>query len=344
MSTRGRDGETFGSLLLVLFGSLLLLLTPAPTAAYMVTGESIEWALATSERVVAGKVISVDSMTGQDRKVFQAVTIAISRTLKGKAAERETFVLPADIDRSYASQWLEEGIPLLFFLNRNNAKEIAIPADKAAWALRSTWRIPCAVPLGKSRRDRRETMRVFTCDFDMLSDKDAILNFVEKTAKAATKDLAVKSYTVEVPDNSAAARELNAGSAVLLIVPMDARLEARGQDWCKSALAEERYKGALILRHFKSKRNIALLKPLLDDPTNAESSKYSGGPDKPGLQLVYRKKAYWVRQAAYTSLEKLGVKVARPLLSVLLEGHDEPDADVGEDLFNPDDDAPDGRR
>jgi hypothetical protein len=353
---RSTHGVKLASVLAALLGCLSLLLMPARTHAYMVTGESIEWVLATSERVVVGKAVSVDSIKGLHGKAFQAVTIAISRTLKGKAAERETFVLPGDIARSYALQWIEDGGERLFFLNRNEPEEIPIPADKPAWALRTSGRIPSAVLLGKSNENRRETMRVFTCDFDMLTDKDAILNFVEKTVKAMPKNVTPKSYTLETPGESAASIELSGGSAVLLVVPMDAKLETRGQEWCKSKAADERqpwskseaanerYKGALILRNFKSDRNITILKSLLDDPANTEAWKYSGGPEKPGLQLVYRKTAYYVRQAAYTSLNKLGVKVAKPLLSVLLEGHDEPDADIGEDLFNPDDDPPGARR
>ena len=51
---------------------------------------------------------------------------------------------------------------------------------------------------------------------------------------------------------------------------------------------------------------------------------YHTVPGKTELELVYRKKVYDVRQAAFAALCKLGVKVDTPVLEELLEGKDEP--------------------
>jgi hypothetical protein len=45
-------------------------------------------------------------------------------------------------------------------------------------------------------------------------------------------------------------------------------------------------------------------------------------PGKAVLELVYRKKWYYVRQAAFDSLRALGAKVEQPVLEELLEGRD----------------------
>ena len=71
--------------------------------------------------------------------------------------------------------------------------------------------------------------------------------------------------------------------------------------------------------------NIAILKGLLTDPSTAEATRYRSVAGKIELELVYRKNVYYVRQAAFAALRELGVKMNRPVLEELLEGHDEPD-------------------
>jgi hypothetical protein len=128
-----------------------------------------------------------------------------------------------------------------------------------------------------------------------------------------------------VPGDTAVYKKLWSGSAVYLTVPVDEKLELLGQKWCKSNSICERAEGAKILRYFKNEKNIGILKSLLNDPNSAESTLHRTVPGRSELELVHRKKVYYVRQAAFDALRKLGSEVAKPVLEELLEGRDESD-------------------
>jgi hypothetical protein len=308
----------------MLLGCVSFLCLPTSGRAEIVVAESIEWVLASSDRVVGGKVIQVDKVTGPDKKDYQVVTVAISKTIKGEHGDHETFLLHHYIYSEYAKQWMGEGIPVLFCLVKNDGKRIPFPADKFAWVLREDGNLPDAVLLGKSKHDWTGCVPVLTRDFQVLTDKESILKLVERTVNAGVKRRAPRRHTLNVPSDTAVYRELWAGSAVRLIVPIDEQLEVLGRKWCRSASPWEREEGAQILGHFKNEMNVELLKSLLNHPSNCESTLHRTVRGKSELELVYRKKLYYVRQAAFDALRELRVKVDRPILEELLEGRDDP--------------------
>jgi hypothetical protein len=322
------SGMKTTSALIVCSGCAFLLLMPASAHAESAVGESIEWVLAASDRVLVGKVIKVDNITDQDNKECQAITVAVSRTLKGAHTERETALLRPYINEGYAKQWRDEGIPLIFCLVKNDGKRVSVPPKKVAWVLRDNNNGPDAVLLGKSKHYWTGCIPVLTRDFEVLAEADVILRFVEGAVKARRNATTPQPHTLRVPGNTAVYKKLWSGSAVYLTVPVDEKLEALGERWCKSNSPFDRREGAKILRHFRNEKNIGLLKSLLTDPHTAESTLHRTVPGKTELELVYRKKEYYVRQVAFEALCKLGVKVDRPVLEELLEGHDEPDPKV----------------
>jgi len=309
-----------------LFGCAVffLLSTPAQAGGPELE-ESIEWVLANSDRVFVGKILKVDKITGTDSKDYQLATVAISKTMKGERADRVTFLLRHYIFTDYANQWREEGIPMLFFLVQNDGKRIPVPAKKVTWVLREYDTFPSAILLGKSKHKRTGSITVLTRKFEVLTDKAAILKFVEQTVKATAKDPSPRSHTLIPPENTPDAwRELFAHSSVDFKVPIDKKLEVLGRLWCKSASPWVRREGSRILRHFKNEKNVDILKSLLDDPSTAEAHFSRSVPNKRLLELVWRKNLYYVRQAAFDSLREQGVEVDKPVLEVLLEGRDEP--------------------
>lgn len=110
-----------------------------------------------------------------------------------------------------------------------------------------------------------------------------------------------------------------------LIVPVDEKLQELGRRWCISGSSTQRAEGAQALRHFKNDRNVEILKPLLNAPSTSEATRSRSVPGKAELELVSRKKVYYVRSAAFESLRALGANVKRPVLEELLEGRDEPE-------------------
>jgi signal peptidase I len=304
-------------------GLIGFLLLPASVHAEIVVAESMEWVLATSDRVVVAKVVKVDTVLDQEKKECQLVTVAITKTLKGENADRVTFLLRPYIHHGYAKQWMDEGIPIIFYLIKNDGKRVAVPAEKCAWLLRDNGNGPDAVLLGKSKHHFTGCIPVLTRQFEVLTETAAILKFVEKSAKLQAKGTP-QPHTLEVPSDTAVYKKLWSRSAVYLIVPIDEKLEELGRKWCMTDSPRERTEGAKILRHFKNERNIELLKPLLKDPSTSEATMHRTVPGKAELELVYRKKLYYVRQAAYDALRELGAKVERPVLEELLEGRDDP--------------------
>jgi hypothetical protein len=312
---------------LILTVSTLFFALPSRAKAVIVTGESIEWVLATSDCVVAGSVVKIERLAGPDQRKYELVTVAVSKTIKGTQTERLAFLSEVQTlgappkEYHFGQQWMDEGVPIMFCLVKNDGKRSPFAIEKSAWVLRD------AVLLGKTKHKwtwMTGCIHVLTRDFDVLTDKDAILKYAEETVKSTPKDYVPVSHTVTVPTDTAVFRTMWSRSSVRLILPVDRTLETFGQKWCSSVKPGERGQGADILGHFKSDKNIALLKSLLADPVKGETTLYSSSSKNPG-GLVYRKNVYYVRQAAFDALSKLGAKVVRPVLEEVLEGRDEPD-------------------
>src|SRR5262249_35259863 len=114
--------------------------------------ESIDWVLANSDRVVAGKVISVDEVLDRHNEKCEVLTVAVSKTLKGPHTNNVTFVSHPWLYNRYGKQWREDQIPLVFCLLKNDEKVVAVPANLHPWVLRDDGRLPDAILLGKSER------------------------------------------------------------------------------------------------------------------------------------------------------------------------------------------------
>jgi hypothetical protein len=197
--------------------------------AEIAIAESIEWVVATSDRVVVGKVIKVTGpdkedppvdkkgFAGPDTKDPQVVTVAIAKTLKGEHADRVTFPVHRCIPLSFAKQWKEEGIPILFCLLENDGKRLPFTADRFPWVLREDGNGADAVLLGKSKHEWTGCIPVLTSNFQVLSRKEVILKYVEQVVKATGNARAKRSRTVDVP-YSPVYRKLWSGSAVRLVV------------------------------------------------------------------------------------------------------------------------------
>jgi len=231
-----------------------------------VTAESIEWVLTTSNCVVVGKVVQVGVVLDRDKKECQVVTVAVSKTLKGAPAERETFLVPQYIDRDFAKHWMDEEIPIVFCLNKHDGKSISIPNDKFAWVLRHDQNDVDAILLGESKHEFTGCIPVLTRDCNVLTKPEAILKYLEKTLAAIPKNATPRSIKVDVPGDTPAHKRLWEDGSNELIIPVDDATEALGQDWCKARSPGRRRDGARILGQFKSEKNIAILKSLLDDP------------------------------------------------------------------------------
>jgi hypothetical protein len=310
-------------------GCACLLLLPGKGRAEPVTAESIEWVLATSDRVVVGKVVKVDTVTAETGQNYQAITVAISRTLKGASAERDTFLVPPYVNTDFARQWMDEGVPIVFCAVKTAGPRAPIFASPFAWVLRDNHNGTDTVLLGKSQHEWTGCIPVLTHEFDVLTDSDKIVNYLEKTVKASPNNKDVRSHQLEVPVDTAVFKRLYFLGTVHLIVPVDEQLEAAGRRWCRSESGRLRAEGAKALGYFNSRENADILRSMLNDPASMRRMACDPEPGQSGSEPGRWTKVYYVRQAAFDSLRKFGAPVNEPILTELLEGQDDPGAEPG---------------
>ena len=210
-----RSLTTFAFLLPV----FTLLAQPAPAWAKINIGESIEWVVTDSDRIVAGKIVKIEKAAPDQR--WQVATVAIDKTLKGTPAEQATFFISPQWDDS-VKVWLDEKKPMLFFLVQSRADPNANPQSKVEWTLREGRLAYCGLFLAKVNRDWVETstMTVFTREFDVLTKAEDIFKRVDTIVTASGKSRRRESYQVDVPYKTPAHEELYSGSKVYLILPV----------------------------------------------------------------------------------------------------------------------------
>ena len=301
---------------LALYGCTLVAVPPA-VRAEIAEGESIEWVVADSDRVVLGKVLKVEMALGKDKRAFEVATVAVTRTFKGAAARRVKFVL-RNYNGPCVKGWLKDGVPMVFCLTSRaraeDSKDLPAGFD---WILRDDGNDHSAVLLGKTARPRPCTIPVLTRDCRVLTDPNAIIGAVDAAARPLPKGRKRRAHTLDVPFGTEVFNKLSDGSAVELTVPVDEGLERLGRVWCRSDDYEKRIAGAKALRYFKNDRNIKVLKRLLKDPDFAVVSREGARPGQ-----TDRRRVYEVRQLALEALQTFGVKVNRPVVQEVLEGPD----------------------
>jgi hypothetical protein len=279
---------------------------PSIARAEIMVGESIEWMIADSDRVVVGKIVAVKQV-GR----LEAVTIEVDKTLRGKHEPKVTFLVPNNGGNA-AQGWPKAGVPMLFALvERGNVKNSDGLPQEPALVLRRGASEHAAVFLGKPKEQRPGTSEVFTRDFKHLTGADEIVKYVDAYARTLPADWKKKQIVLHVPGNSRVFQKLWAGSSVLLTVPLDPAMETQAREWCRAKDIEARARGATVLGNFKNDENVKILKALLKDPGSYEvtSSQTVNG------QRVERKvRFYAARSAAHGALTELGVEVDRPIV------------------------------
>ena len=210
----------------LLLGSMVVacvLASPSPCSAKPAQHQSIEWATANSDRVIVGKVIKVETVEKHD-----IVTVEVHRTLRGdrEAIEKITFVVP-QYGSGYAQAWLEDGLPMLFFLVKIDGAKRSDQFPRCfqcyQWVLNDDSG-NSAVLLGKSTRHWPGTMDVFTRKFEYLTYLAVIVKYVDDYARSIPPDRIVESICVDVPSGAPAHRKVwppeFPGNALYLRVPV----------------------------------------------------------------------------------------------------------------------------
>jgi hypothetical protein len=150
-------------------------------------------------------------------------------------------------------------------------------------------------------------LKVLTADMKVVTDPEEVLQAAQKAI--ARHSSANGIYTIEtfnrfLPPETAKA--LDAKFAPYTSVPVDPELERWAQSVLRGKTKGYRAEAVSALRYFKSKENIRLLTPLLNDP---QWSYLKSAEENMGVEV----RVYNVRQAAYQVLKSWGVDVVEPV-------------------------------
>ncbi len=168
--------------------------------------ESIEWVIADSDRIVIGRVIKMEKVACPGHNEHRVVaTIEIAKTLKGIHEPTVTFVLRDGSAHWLTQDWMKHRSPMMFCLVKKDRllfHEVFPPEYE--WGLRQPADVQAAISLGNSKKHLAGAMTVFTMDFDVLTEPNAIASYVEDYLNAIPANWKTKETSVKVPKNTRA--------------------------------------------------------------------------------------------------------------------------------------------
>ncbi len=283
---------------------LCVLSLPASAYLRMAPEDSIEWSVFDTDVIVRGVVSQLQ--TNAVDPAFAVVSVKVLETIKGSPGETLTFL----VDSGDGKNW-GKGEQLFFLVNtpryvanrQLNARQAAIYAAHPL-ILRNAWqRYP--IPL-----NGKPHPTVYDGYLHPLETAEAILAAVRHEAQHPPE---VQFGVLEIHISATSEFFVHpiAGSAYqpgYLNLLVDSRAELRAREWVKSSDPWDRWNGAMVLSHFQSPANIALLTPLLSDPYKADGDwpegsdfRWNGGAGK--WREAHR---FPLRNIAYTTLKKWG--------------------------------------
>ena len=214
---------------------LLFVFYSKPVQAEIHVAESLEWLTVDSELIVVGTATDVKStMVSQEsypQLPQEDVTIKIKEVLKGSCSDPIVTVRRWNYssEKESAFEWKNSQSDILFFLSKE--KNPANMADlNGHWGLRADY--PYG-PIDLST-PRKFALYIVSADMQAPEDGQAILQIIKNQLNSKNKGR-YSSYTpahllspapagsmvVEVPEDSAAFKNLYGGSSVELIIPQE---------------------------------------------------------------------------------------------------------------------------
>jgi hypothetical protein len=304
------------------------------------TAASLEWLVANSDVVVRASVdrikptpvVQVKEGVYRNPEVWKTVTLKVHETLKGDPTESLTFVERTLAADGIYEGWRDAGREQLWLLVRQEKDGDDAEAPRVSASLRpygGGWSvIRLGPPVSEERGFSSLPPPIFTLDLKVLKEPKDILKAARAAVAETGKRERIHSHAVDLPRGIMQATG-RSGDVNRLIVLIDHRLEAVARHWIESpeeiplrlgVIKPEDHKtiklysdllraeGVRALRHFKSNKNVATLKGLLDDP--AFWLQRNEEDDRAGIT----EKVYYVRQAAFETLREWGVEVEEPVL------------------------------
>ena len=275
--------------LLLLLGIFGLLASPA--RAEIMAASSVECLTCQAELVLVGEVITIDQVRG-----YQDCTVVVHELIKGEVEGRAlTLSLRSLSPQANAKPLLKTKSKLLLFLTRSKDHGSERHLDGKLVPVSGQF------PLSVFDLSKLPT-HVYSKDMRVISDPDALLTIVRKSASCAIPD----SIWVDVPGDSAIHQRLYSGSACYLAVPAEEKFRARFMQLARSDKAHDRQRAAAELKKFPGPQTERVLRKLLEDGWENRSM-YSAD----SIAMF----EYSVRAQAMQSLKALGKPVPKLPLS-----------------------------
>ncbi|MFI5385276.1 MAG: ankyrin repeat domain-containing protein [Fimbriimonadales bacterium] len=257
-----------------MLGSLGLALIRAIAQPGPQPAESIDVHILNSEAIVVGRIMRFEGRGEFFQK--RRVTVKVDETLKGSPSQEVSTTV------------------------------FAIPKELRNWQMHSTRFLLFVQSIGDYRPSvlidlDNPKLSVTREDFKPIREPEDLLNYIREVVRSHPGVTSIDIEILSVPDDA------HPGSRPRrLIVPADARLEEMAREWITANRDEATIiRGLGALRHFKSERNIALVRPLLASGIfEIERS----AEENYGIEL----RRFVVREAAYNLIEQWKVTIPKP--------------------------------
>lgn len=283
--------------------ALALTLMPRPARAELAVADSIEWIALDSDLVVRGRLVAVKAFP-RDRQGYRwsRVTLRVGEMLRGAMPRSRQLVFSVR-EGAQRSRWAKlPGDVLVFLVWPSRVKDL--PASLAqlptvrrsrsydGWPVLDLQKLPKAAALGR--------------DFRLYKSGAALLAGLRKTLNSARLPAGkLKSVTVDAPFGSEVARALYGGSAVWLVLPLDATTVSAARRWLGEKGIHRRLDAVKVLRQVRSPAHRKLLRGLLADKDYYSTTRGAGHP---------KRCVYAVRKAARDALRAWGEHVGKVVI------------------------------
>lgn len=314
------------SIILILVA--LIFLPFAARGQIGISHPTIESQVAKSDLVVRGTISKIEPHEKADPKKWRVLTITVTDVIKGAPCKEVRLMKKIREDDKRWAQYQEAKQDQLWFLRKSSSKRPGdIPGDQTILALQEykpllPWpRMRLGPPVADERKWGDPLTAILSMKFELLNTAESIVSGA-RHASETEPDQPGPMWSMMIPGIVAMQTERK-GDANSLTLPGDARLEATARflitepekalpkprnpadaseaNWRNFMTERLRAEGARALERFKSPKNIALLKPLL------ESSAQVG-------QAGLEEKKYYVRIAAVDVLSAWKVEFEQPVL------------------------------
>lgn len=244
---------------------------------------SLDGLILNADVVVVGKVI--EFAEGEE---LHELTIAIEETLRGEHRERRTVHLNHKLWRLGVG-----GVAVSDIIKwKDDSRRLMV-------ALENEPLVVCGlIDLADAK------LRVFRGDLTTLHKPEDVLKGAREIIRRAPGVKRVDTFSLKLPVEGG---KFDWAGTTFVDVPVDERLEKRALEYLGSKFGQQREEGARAMRSFKLEENVARLKLLLSDP---EWSIKQRAADNRGIEV----REYFVREAAYKTLQYWGVNVDKPIL------------------------------